>query len=127
MITLTILAAWAATGSGGALTAPQPPAPPTLIGAIPSLEPFKPYKPKSIYDTRGGVDPYPKPAKPKGYIDLFHPKTKSTFRDRPDPHIPANAENQIMWPGACGQTPTQLGAAAPCLSPGSRHAPGCAG
>ncbi len=78
MITLTILAAWAATSSGG-LTAPQPPSPPPLIGAMPSPEPFKPYKPKPIYTPRGGVDPYAKPAKPKGYIDLYHPKTKSTF------------------------------------------------
>ncbi|WP_374346740.1 hypothetical protein [Phenylobacterium sp.] len=79
MITLTILAAWAATGSGGALTAPQPPAPPAPIESMSSQKLFKPYKPKPIYDTRGGLNPYAKPAKPKGYIDLYHPKTKSTF------------------------------------------------
>lgn len=53
----------------GGYAAPRPPSapkPPTM--AQPS--PFKPYKPKSVYSTRGGLDPYPKPAKPKGYLDL---------------------------------------------------------
>jgi len=32
---------------------------------------FKPAKPQSVYSNRGGVDPYPAPAKPKGYVDVY--------------------------------------------------------
>lgn len=78
MLTFAILAGFAATGAG-TFSSPQPPAPTPSLGSMASPPPFQPYKPKSIYDTRGGVDPYPKPAKPKGYIDLYHPKTKSVF------------------------------------------------
>ena len=37
---------------------------------MPQPDMFKPYKPKSVYSGRGGLDSYPKPAKPKGYVDL---------------------------------------------------------
>jgi hypothetical protein len=32
---------------------------------------FKPAKPQPVYSNRGGVDPYPAPAKPKGYVDVY--------------------------------------------------------
>lgn len=32
---------------------------------------FTPYKGTSVYSDRGGVNAYPKPAKPKGYIDTY--------------------------------------------------------
>lgn len=30
---------------------------------------FKPYKGSSVYSDRGGVNPYPRPGRPRGYID----------------------------------------------------------
>lgn len=47
-------------------TFPSAPKPPTM--AQPDM--LKPYKPKSVYSERGGLDSYPKPTKPKGYVDL---------------------------------------------------------
>lgn len=47
-------------------TAPQPPSMPTM--GQPEL--FTPYNPKSVYSNRGGIDSYPAPRKPPGYIDL---------------------------------------------------------
>lgn len=42
-------------------------------GSLPPLGPerFKPYKGDSVYSNRGGVNAYPKPAKPKGYINPY--------------------------------------------------------
>lgn len=78
MITLTILAAWS-TFNSGTLNPPPPRPPAPTLDSVASPPPFKPYKAPSLYNSRGGLDPYPKPAKPKGYIDLYHPKTPSTF------------------------------------------------
>jgi hypothetical protein len=58
---------------------PAAPEPPKPIGSMASPPTFKPFKGSSLYSPRGGLNPDPKPAKPKGYIDLYHPKTKSTF------------------------------------------------
>jgi hypothetical protein len=46
--------------------------PPGVIGA----DRFKPYQGRSVYSNRGGVDAYPKPAKPKGYLD---PRSRPGF------------------------------------------------
>jgi hypothetical protein len=42
-----------------------PPAAPKSPGNTDGGEAFKPFKGSSIYSDRGGLDPYPKPAKPK--------------------------------------------------------------
>ena len=47
-------------------SAPKPPMAPTM----PQSDLFKPYKPRSVYSNRGGIDSYPAPRKPPGYIDL---------------------------------------------------------
>jgi hypothetical protein len=68
-------------GAGGANQAPQPrrfgvpaqpPAPSTSSTSsttVNGADRFKPFEGRSLYSDRGGVDAYPKPAKPKGYID----------------------------------------------------------
>lgn len=61
----------------GGSTAPRRygvPSPTSSTRSTPSTAPdgedsFKPYKPSSVYSDRGGGGGYPKPAKPKGYID----------------------------------------------------------
>ena len=79
MITLAILSACASMfACSGQADTPAPPAP-TVAPALKDPAPFQPYKAPSLYNTRGGLDPYPKPAKPRGYIDIYHPKTKSAF------------------------------------------------
>lgn len=53
---------------------PRPPSPPAAPGyrAPPSDGGFKPWKPSIRVDSpRGGIDAYPKPKKPKGYIGPF--------------------------------------------------------
>ena len=34
-------------------------------------KPFETYKPASVYSSRGGLDSYQRPAKPKGYVDIY--------------------------------------------------------
>lgn len=48
--------------------------PPKPVAATSSSKPigapsFKPFKGTSVYSNRGGVNAYPKPAKPQGYMD----------------------------------------------------------
>jgi hypothetical protein len=74
-------------GAFGAAAKPQrsgvaPIAPIAPIGrAGTTTEPqvFKPYKPKSVYSDRGGVNAYPEPAKPKGYVDIYGNKKMGPF------------------------------------------------
>lgn len=70
------------SGRSGSTYSPQPSEPPPTrrygsTTAPPSTsstrplgeERFKPYTGSSVYSNRGGVNAYPDPAKPKGYID----------------------------------------------------------
>lgn len=47
-------------------TPPAPPRPPP-----PQAAQFRPYQGSSVYSNRGGLDPYPQPSKPKGYISVY--------------------------------------------------------
>ncbi len=52
--------------------APAPPAAPRYRPPQPEDGPFKPWKPTMRVDSaRGGVDAYPTPKKPKGYIGPY--------------------------------------------------------
>jgi hypothetical protein len=77
-------------GTFGAHSATRPapayrtPAPPRATPGVRMADPpgvigqdrFKPYQGRSIYSNRGGVDAYPNPAKPKGYLD---PRSRPGF------------------------------------------------
>jgi hypothetical protein len=61
---------------GSAPRAYSSPAPfrPYVVPRAPSMsepERFKPFKGTHLYSDRGGIDAYPRPSKPKGYIDIY--------------------------------------------------------